>query len=169
MAKPHEDRGTMPGTRAPARTPKVLFLSLGVIGWREGSGLTAVMGQVQSRPSTATSAGQKQRRAGEGERPQRQQVKRMSDVQLQAPLPTTEGRFQPKPNCIVINQLAIKAATGELGGAVAGLACSIRLTTATWGTSHWTSPEESQVWVPARPSPICRPAFTTVQEVALAI
>lgn len=118
MAKPHEDRGTMPGTRAPARTPKVLFLSLGVIGWREGSGLTVKMARVQSQQALQTIAGlERRRRPEQHERIQRRQLEHTPSVQ--APLLTTEGCFQPKPNCIVINQLAIKAVADELGGPVA--------------------------------------------------
>lgn len=54
MAKPHEDRGTMPGTKVPPRTPKVRCSISAAIGWSEDSGLAAVMGPVQSQPAPQT-------------------------------------------------------------------------------------------------------------------
>ncbi len=118
MAKPHEDRGTMPGTKVPPRTPKVRFLISGVMGLREGSGLAALRDEGHFQPTLHTALGQEQRPAEECDRHQRQQVKRMSTCNCMHPCQPL-GSASAKARLPCHQPSGHQAGAGEQGSAVA--------------------------------------------------
>jgi hemolysin activation/secretion protein len=72
----------------------------------------AITALAQPVPPPASSAEQEQRRSQERYRSQRQQLEPRPDVRL-TPAPASQGSLPAEPNCFVINQLGIKAVSGE--------------------------------------------------------